>query len=35
MGLGVQVTVENSGYLGCRFDEFRGMSQRRFALGVC
>ena len=35
MGLGVQVTVENTGYLSCRFDEFRGMSQRRSTLGFC
>jgi serine/threonine-protein kinase HSL1 (negative regulator of Swe1 kinase) len=32
MGLGVQVTVENTGYLRCRFDEFRGMSQRHSTL---
>ena len=35
VGLGVQVTVENTVYLGCRFDEFRGMSQVRTRVGVC
>jgi serine/threonine-protein kinase HSL1 (negative regulator of Swe1 kinase) len=33
MGLGVRVTVENTGYLRCRLDEFRGMYQRRSTVG--
>ena len=32
MTLGVRVTVENTGYLKCRFDEFRGIFQRRSTL---